>query len=301
MNFGESLQALRKECKVTQEQLANYLGVSAQAVSKWENGSFPEGDLIPKIADYFKVSIDYLYGREGRRATTEQQIVNELSAIWREGGTQRELQKKFMDKVHRLLWGLQIGSWKTSCDYYERPVNETADVRMSSAITFDEGFSYMRLDKNKECYLFLRKPEEDLGFERWFRDTTDVRKFFGMMADQDNLRVIGFLYTLGIGELATLSTIEKVTCVAKEKIVAFLDYMTRELSQDGEHVVMEVQLVGNDGENQKAYGVNMALGGLFVGIFALADSYVHPPQGYTMQNTCKEHSWADRSKLTECR
>ena len=63
MSFSSALQSLRKEAKVTQEELAQNLGVSAQAVSKWENGSFPEGDLIPRIADYFHVSIDYLYGR----------------------------------------------------------------------------------------------------------------------------------------------------------------------------------------------------------------------------------------------
>ncbi|MCR5330327.1 MAG: helix-turn-helix transcriptional regulator [Lachnospiraceae bacterium] len=64
MSFSTTLQTLRKEAGLTQEQLASKFGVSAQAVSKWENGSFPEGDLIPKIADHFGVSIDYLYGRE---------------------------------------------------------------------------------------------------------------------------------------------------------------------------------------------------------------------------------------------
>ena len=72
MSFSSALQSLRKEAKVTQEELAQNLGVSAQAVSKWENGSFPEGDLIPRIADYFHVSIDYLYGRAGKETGIEQ-------------------------------------------------------------------------------------------------------------------------------------------------------------------------------------------------------------------------------------
>ena len=61
--FSKNLQKLRKERGVTQEQLASVLGVSPQAVSKWENGSYPEGDLLPKLADYFDVSVDYLLGR----------------------------------------------------------------------------------------------------------------------------------------------------------------------------------------------------------------------------------------------
>ena len=52
--FSTTLQSLRKEKKVTQEQLATHLGVSPQAVSKWENGSYPEGDLLPRIADFFE-------------------------------------------------------------------------------------------------------------------------------------------------------------------------------------------------------------------------------------------------------
>ena len=48
MSFASTLQTLRKEAGLTQEQLASKFGVSAQAVSKWENGSFPEGDLIHK-------------------------------------------------------------------------------------------------------------------------------------------------------------------------------------------------------------------------------------------------------------
>lgn len=301
MSFGESLQALRKEKKVTQEQLASHLGVSAQAVSKWENGSFPEGDLIPKIADFFSVSTDYLYGREGRRASIEQQVVNELSSVWRVEGTFDDRKKVYIDKVHRLLWAMQISSWKNPVDYYDRPQHEENSARMSSAVSFDTGYTFMRLDKFKDCFLFLRQPEEDKGFERWFRDTTEVRKFFGMLADRDNLKVLGFLYTLGIGELASLSTIEKATRVPKEKITAMLDFMVCSIGRDGESPIVEVQLVGNDEDNQKAYGVNMTMGGLFVGIFALADSYVHSPQGYTMQSNSRTCSWVDRSKLGECR
>ena len=59
--FSKQLQKLRKQSGITQEQLAAKLGVTAQAVSKWENGSYPDGDLLPKIADIFDVSIDNLF------------------------------------------------------------------------------------------------------------------------------------------------------------------------------------------------------------------------------------------------
>ena len=76
--FSTNLQTLRKKKGVTQEQLASYLGVSPQAVSKWENGSYPEGDLLPKISEYFEVSISYLYGQEKEKVSIEQEVQNVL-------------------------------------------------------------------------------------------------------------------------------------------------------------------------------------------------------------------------------
>ena len=62
--MGERIKELRKNAGMTQEDLGNKIGVSAQAVSKWECGSVPDTELIPKIADCFGVSIDALFGRE---------------------------------------------------------------------------------------------------------------------------------------------------------------------------------------------------------------------------------------------
>ena len=63
MNIGINIYTLRKEKKITQAQLAEKLGVSEQAVSKWENSQCaPDVSLFPIIADYFGVSIDRLFG-----------------------------------------------------------------------------------------------------------------------------------------------------------------------------------------------------------------------------------------------
>jgi len=61
MNIANKIQTLRKEHNLTQENLADQLNVSRQALSKWELGiSTPEADKIVQISEYFKVSTDYL-------------------------------------------------------------------------------------------------------------------------------------------------------------------------------------------------------------------------------------------------
>ena len=63
MTMGEKIKALRKRKGISQEILAQMLGVSCQAVSKWENGNtMPDIGLIPAIAAYFGVSTDELFG-----------------------------------------------------------------------------------------------------------------------------------------------------------------------------------------------------------------------------------------------
>lgn len=63
LNIGEKIKMLRKQQNVTQEKLADYLSISYQAVSKWENGSaLPDITLVPGIANFFGVSSDELLG-----------------------------------------------------------------------------------------------------------------------------------------------------------------------------------------------------------------------------------------------
>ena len=69
MNFAEIIVKYRKALGLTQEGLAQKLGVTNQAVSKWESGqSCPDITLLPQLADLFGITIDELFGREAPKA-----------------------------------------------------------------------------------------------------------------------------------------------------------------------------------------------------------------------------------------
>ena len=64
MNLGSKIQELRKQKNLTQEELAAELGVTAAAVSKWENNyTMPDIFMLCAIADFFTVTTDELLGR----------------------------------------------------------------------------------------------------------------------------------------------------------------------------------------------------------------------------------------------
>ncbi len=68
IKLGEKIRELRRRDGRTQEELAQSLGVTCQAVSRWEaNGGYPDMEIMPSIANYFHVSIDELFGYQNDR------------------------------------------------------------------------------------------------------------------------------------------------------------------------------------------------------------------------------------------
>ncbi|MBQ3662654.1 MAG: helix-turn-helix transcriptional regulator [Clostridia bacterium] len=62
MELGKKIRALRFKADMTQEQLADKLGIAAQSVSKWENGAtMPDITTLPLLAEIFGVTIDDLF------------------------------------------------------------------------------------------------------------------------------------------------------------------------------------------------------------------------------------------------
>lgn len=63
LNIGDTIKYLRKEKDITQDELADILGVSCQSVSRWETGAcYPDMELLPVISDFFSVTVDKLLG-----------------------------------------------------------------------------------------------------------------------------------------------------------------------------------------------------------------------------------------------
>lgn len=74
--IGENLKKQRKLKNLTQEQLADILGVSFQAVSKWERGEgYPDIEMLPTIANCFGVTVDELIGMNELRDASEVQAI----------------------------------------------------------------------------------------------------------------------------------------------------------------------------------------------------------------------------------
>lgn len=74
MTLNEKIKNLRKQRKITQEELAKAINVERSSIGKYETGTTPSMDILVKIANYFETSIDYLLGNSTKQT-------NELYSI----------------------------------------------------------------------------------------------------------------------------------------------------------------------------------------------------------------------------
>ncbi len=126
LSIGESIRELRRVHAKTQESLANALGVTAQAVSRWEAGAtYPDMEFIPSIANFFGVSIDRLFGYSGERESKISAILEKIDALndesWRDDTNLDEciaILRRALDEfpgnervMHRLAMILKQAGW----------------------------------------------------------------------------------------------------------------------------------------------------------------------------------------------
>ena len=122
MYLGVNLRELRLKSGMTQEQLAYELGVSAQSISRWENGStYPDITMLPIIASFYEVSIDVLLGYS-KVCTQEEreQFFRDLHGVNEDARIEmyRQMLKKYPnDAILQFgLSGVLYGKWKRGYD-----------------------------------------------------------------------------------------------------------------------------------------------------------------------------------------
>ena len=233
MELGKQIAALRKARGMTQEQLGQALGVSGQAVSKWEKGGAPDAEMLPSIADRLGVTIDTLYGRadepaEDMRAT----LLRWLAAIPAE---------RRMDELFRLLCPLfqhpnYIGNDKVSdvfgtaqwlpaktCYSNELSDGREEETWLRSALLLDAG---LQLGVPAEdCPMFLLMPEPESGYEANFADNESYRVLFAALALPGALEILRVLYAAKRKTLFSVEAVARAAGVDAEAARAALEAM----------------------------------------------------------------------------
>lgn len=179
--IGEIIAALRKEKSVTQETLAMAVGVSTQAVSKWERGGWPDPELLPGIADYFGVSIDTLFGRITPASADMERAI--MAAITNAPREQR------MQTAYELCWGMEKAMAGVIAPFDVR-IEKTSELEGHySSVRADDGYTMMALGTRKP-YFFIA-PKGTGGTKC---SSEDFTRLFALLSEKDMFAALCYLH-----------------------------------------------------------------------------------------------------------
>ncbi|MCH5183627.1 MAG: helix-turn-helix transcriptional regulator [Oscillospiraceae bacterium] len=113
LNIGANIRKRRREAGLTQEELGTALGVSPQAISRWENGtSYPDIEFLPTLAKYFGVSVDVLLGYKADG------IVSRLGELLREFSEESHSEKPNIEHVVGIIREMRRDYLSCIDDYF---------------------------------------------------------------------------------------------------------------------------------------------------------------------------------------
>lgn len=282
--FSQQLQKFRRERRMTQEQLAVAVGVSPQAVSKWENGRYPDGELLPLIARELDVSIDRLYGIGKPECSTEQRIVDDISELCAkaEGMHYGDVYDRILDYA----WAMIIPCWKDNHWYYKRSNGKTLKMQTVSLIYSDEGFITMRHNDDLQYFFAVKRPE--FGYEKYLGVDKETTELFAFLAGEANMKVILYMESLAKNELVT----EKSLCGALGISPAAVSGAVEYLLKKGFIYKMKFD---ESGKNTDVYGYLHNVG--IIMTLAGAKSLLKRPEAYQLQVGELNEPLFDRDKL----
>lgn len=188
MNIGKQIRMYRLQKKVKQEDLATYLGVSTQAVSKWETeNSVPDIALLPGIATYFGVSIDDLFqiSHKEQFERIENMLLNE-SRIKHENFEQAV---SFLESVIREEPG-NTSAYEYLADLY----NHRAESDHKKASEYAEKVLELNPDSKGGWVAFLEANNGVCGDE-WYDNHFEVIEYFKNFLNKNPKNFLG-LYAI---------------------------------------------------------------------------------------------------------
>lgn len=244
VSIGEQIQSLRKQQHVTQSDLANAVGVTTQAVSKWECGGTPDADLLPAIADFFKVSIDQLYGRKHQEEQPlSSYVYNQLRNI---NAKERKMEAfRIIYAIHNACSDVTELATIIKSDRMEL-YDEDNSFRFGYLMTTDENLAVMSLMKSSPYAIFMPEPEE--GYLHGLMPIANYENLFAFLGKPHCMEILFQLFQRKNG--FTIPLLAKQMKLKEQVITPLIDEMVARkwlvtIHIDTEHETLPVYLLEN--------------------------------------------------------
>ncbi len=214
--FSKNLTKYRKRCQLTQGQLAAKLHVTPQAVSKWENGSLPDSEILPALAGTLGISIDVLFGlQEEREAPDLEQYITDK--IRQTPAEERP------DVVMRLFYVMATAYYDYKFSKQRYP--ENLELETYAEIKTDYEGAIARLNDDMKYICFFKIPEN--GVNSYTEPTDNMVRLFDVLADKDAIDIVHYLGSGYRNRMQSLEFIAKQTNKPIQTVKKVMDGLDR--------------------------------------------------------------------------
>ena len=214
MSLSANIKRLRLEKNLTQEQLATKLGVSAQAVSKWETSeTYPDGALLVPLANELEVSLDELFGNH---SVTMADISSKIVKLI--GNT--EANERF-NVARDIGWQIERGLFNCRMEIGKKyNPNEIKNQKNASYILDDNGFTLVSNGKEPFFSVF---PQPTEGYGHFLNDKDDLQKIFAALSHTDTMTALIYLYHKNENYVFESAVLEKDCEISNDQINVVID------------------------------------------------------------------------------
>lgn len=264
MGLSQNIKRLRLERKLTQEQLAAALGVSAQAVSKWETSdTYPDGELLMPLAAELGVSLDVLFGNQ---EVYMADVSGKIRAVLHK--TER---KERFQVVRDLGWQIEKGLFDCHMLCEEDYDSEEIKKQQNSSYILDD-YGFTLISNGKEPFFSVfSEPEE--GFGQFLENREVLQKVFAALASSDTMNALVYLHQQKENYVFESSVLARECKISTDRISEVMEQLVML------HVVWKQELV-IDGRQRILYSSKPSH--KLVALFLMAQEVLYTG-GYSLQ------------------
>ncbi len=236
MSLSQNIKRLRLEKNLTQEQLATTLGISAQAVSKWETSeTYPDGALLVPLAKVLGASLDELFDHDSvSMADISQRIVRLIATADAAEG---------FNFARDIGWQIERGLFhcRMKLDTKYDP-NEIHNLHNASYILNDYGFTLISNGKEPFFSVF---PEPKEGFGHFLNNREELQNIFAALSHPDTMNALIDLYHRNENYVFESSVLARDAAIPDDKIEEVMNDLLvlrivwkQELTMNGEERIL---------------------------------------------------------------
>ena len=221
--IAEKLAELRNAKGVTQDDVAQAIGVSNKTVSKWENGtSMPDLPMLVMLAEYYEVTTDALLGlSEPKKMNYRETIRSEFDGLDSESAFLKAFETTEL-MIPSVFYSLKKEDYPDENSLKPKNIYPEPKKRRSKIATPDF-FTLTVSSEDVNAAVTLLRNQSDFAWMKDSEKQTKIAKFFKLLSDENTLAVLYFINSVACSVKFTSDYVSDHTGIKEETVIEILN------------------------------------------------------------------------------